>query len=176
MKSVHVKVENASKTGFLLIILIVITGFFGCEHQRIPHVYAPTSANQLRKSKAEWKQILPTVVFEITQLKKTEKAFSGRYCNHREKGIYVCTCCGRALFSSETKFNSQTGWPSFTGAIDVQAIDRINDMSSGMKRTEIVCERCGAHLGHVFDDGPEPTGFRYCINSLSLVFRKKKTV
>ena len=172
----HSRCEKTMKLNFLFVFMIGIMGCFACEHRQEPHVYAPTNAKQLHKTKAEWEQLLPTAVFAITQLKQTEKSFSGRYWNHHQQGIYVCTCCGRELFSSDAKYESGTGWPSFTGAIDLQAVDRISDHSAGMSRTEIACERCGAHLGHVFDDGPEPSGFRYCINSLSLVFRKKKTV
>ncbi len=122
----------------------------------------------VQKSLMEWRRTLPRGVFEVTRLKATEPAFTGKYASGHFHGTFVCACCDAALFSSQTKFESGTGWPSFWQPIKMQAIDRAIDNSDGEPRIEVMCHRCGAHLGHVFDDGPPPTGLRFCINSLSL--------
>jgi peptide-methionine (R)-S-oxide reductase len=122
----------------------------------------------VRKTLQEWQRILPRAVFQVTRLKATEPAFTGRYATGHFRGTFVCACCDAELFSSQTKFDSGTGWPSFWRPIKETAIDRAPDNSEAEFRVEVMCHRCGAHLGHVFDDGPPPTGWRFCINSLSL--------
>jgi peptide-methionine (R)-S-oxide reductase len=129
---------------------------------------------KLSKTEAEWKQELTPEQFHVCRQKGTERAFTGKYWNSKEKGVYQCVCCGNDLFSSETKFDSGTGWPSFWEPIASENVEKEDDYSLMMRRTEVTCGRCGAHLGHIFDDGPEPTHERYCINSAALKLAKDK--
>lgn len=127
----------------------------------------------MKKSNEDWKESLSEEQYRILRQKNTEQAFSGEYLNNKQSGIYICAGCGNPLFSSENKFDSGSGWPSFYDSIDHTHIEKVIDKSSGMIRTEVECASCGGHLGHVFDDGPAPTGLRYCINSSSLSFESE---
>ncbi len=126
------------------------------------------------KAEKEWNESLTEEQYEVCRMKGTEMPFTGEYWNCKEKGIYRCVCCGAELFDSETKFDSGTGWPSFWAPAKMQNMKFQMDSSHGMRRIEVMCNKCGSHLGHVFDDGPDPTGKRYCINSVSLKLDKTK--
>lgn len=126
--------------------------------------------DKVERTQKEWSEQLPPEQYQVLRLKGTEKAFTGKLLHNKKKGVYVCAGCGAELFRSDEKYDSGSGWPSFFAPISDDRIRERRDSSDGMARTEIVCARCGGHLGHVFDDGPKPTGLRYCVNSLSLDF------
>ncbi len=130
------------------------------------------SKERVDKTEEQWQQELTPEQVAVCRNKGTERAFTGKYYNCKDKGTYVCSCCGNPLFNSETKYDSGSGWPSYFQPMDEDAIKTDTDVSHGMKRVEVMCNACDAHLGHVFEDGPQPTGLRYCINSVSLALEK----
>jgi peptide-methionine (R)-S-oxide reductase len=132
-------------------------------------------SDKIQKTDEEWRQLLTPEQFAIAREKGTELAFSGKYWNLHEAGMYLCVCCENELFASETKYDSGCGWPSFYAPLKEETVEAMPDESHGMRRTEVTCSRCGAHLGHVFEDGPRPTGLRYCMNSASLKFVKRES-
>jgi peptide-methionine (R)-S-oxide reductase len=157
-------------------ILLLAFSFIACQSSSQNNNVKPTSAmndkDKVVKTETEWKKILSPEAYQVLREKGTEMPYSGKYYLHAEKGTYVCAACGAELFKSDTKFDAGCGWPSFSDVIDPSKVVYTKDMTHGMVRTEITCAKCGSHLGHVFDDGPAPTGQRYCINSVSIDFKK----
>lgn len=129
-------------------------------------------AYRIQKTPEAWQKQLTPEQYRVTREQGTERAFTGKYWDHKEQGTYACVCCGAPLFTSEAKFESHCGWPSFFRPLESAPVEEQRDVSHGMVRTEVRCSSCGAHLGHVFEDGPAPTGLRYCINSASIDFKK----
>ena len=160
-----------------LLLCLAATAMIACQgnsqnSNNKPGSTMNSSNEKMTRSDDEWKKVLSPEQYEVLREKGTEMPFSGKYYKHAEKGTYVCAACGTELFKSDTKFDAGCGWPSFSDVIDSSRVVYTKDRSHGMIRTEITCAKCGGHLGHVFDDGPAPTGLRYCINSVSMEFKK----
>ena len=168
------------QTILLLVALALVSGAAAYQFAKSPTPTVKSSnlqtqiregipvGGRIQKTEAEWRASLTPEQFYVTREKGTERAFTGALWDSHADGMYKCVCCGQDLFDSKTKFDSGTGWPSFWKAIDENSVSLIKDDTLGMQRVEVVCSRCGAHLGHLFDDGPQPTGMRYCMNSASL--------
>lgn len=161
------------KTSTLILLSILFLTNISCAQNSEPVLKVKSDVVKIEKSDEEWKKILSAEQYEVLREEGTERAFSGSLWNNTEEGTYVCAACGLPLFSSETKFKSGTGWPSFWEPITEQNVGSKEDNKYGWNRVEVHCARCDGHLGHVFEDGPKPSGLRYCINSVSLAFEKK---
>lgn len=160
------------KNLFIIALSVSLLSFSACAQNESKPAVTQKTTYPVMKSDAEWKKILTPEQYHILREKGTERAFTGAYYDNHEKGIYFCAACHQALFNSDTKFESGTGWPSFWQPVSKSAVVIGADNSYGMQRDEVLCSNCGGHLGHVFDDGPKPTGQRYCMNSGAMKFEK----
>jgi peptide-methionine (R)-S-oxide reductase len=174
--------SNSMKSWRWPVPLLLLFAGAGCEHSTIAHAEPNGAASgeakrsyEVTKTKEEWKKQLTPEQYHVLRESGTERAFTGKYWNNHEAGTYRCAGCNQELFTADTKFDSGSGWPSFYQPLKKELVEEIKDSSYGMVRTEVRCSRCGGHLGHVFDDGPKPTGLRYCINSASLDFTPAKS-
>lgn len=162
------------KSTLLIILASVIFLLPACSQNNSKKNVSMNNEVKIKKSEEQWKKELTPAQYHVLREKGTERAFTGEYADNHENGTYYCAACDQKLFSSETKFESGTGWPSFSKPINDSLVSILVDKSAGMVREEVVCSNCGGHLGHVFPDGPKPTGLRYCLNSVSLDFKKEK--
>ena len=161
------------KNAHILFVFLIALTSCGQDQTTSQNSRIPYAGEKVEKTKAEWKGLLTATEYNVLREQGTERAFTGKFWDNQESGIYVCGGCGLALFDSETKFKSGTGWPSFYKPVEENNVGEIEDNSHGWSRVEVVCNRCDGHLGHIFNDGPRPTGLRYCINSASLDFEER---